>query len=110
MLTTYETRLIGRKQIAAALDVHPVTVSRWTAAGRLPVARVGHRLEADAAALVRWRDSVPALAARAQRLARLQLDPLARPGAIASGAVSPCAHPAASAGHDRACPSPARDG
>ncbi len=67
MFAQYPTRILGRKQIAAALDVHPVTVSRWAATGVLPLYRVGARLEADARALAAFRVSRPVVATGSRR-------------------------------------------
>lgn len=37
-------RLVGITQASEYADVHPITIRRWIAAGRLPAYRVGPRL------------------------------------------------------------------
>jgi excisionase family DNA binding protein len=45
LLTDNKPRdLVTQKEVAALLNVHPITVSRWTVAGLIPCYRVGRIL------------------------------------------------------------------
>lgn len=41
---TTSRRLVGITEASDYADVHPITIRRWIAAGRLPAYRVGPRL------------------------------------------------------------------
>jgi excisionase family DNA binding protein len=42
--TTATRRLVGITQASEYADVHPITLRRWVAAGRVPAYRAGPRL------------------------------------------------------------------
>ncbi len=42
--TAASRRLVGINQASEYANVHPITIRRWIAAGRLPAYRVGPRL------------------------------------------------------------------
>jgi excisionase family DNA binding protein len=48
--------MLDGSQVAEILSMHPFTVRKWVAAGKIPYVRLGGRVKFDPGALAAWFD------------------------------------------------------
>jgi excisionase family DNA binding protein len=48
--------MLDGSQVAEMLTIHPVTIRKWVAAGKIPHVRIGGRVKFDPGALAEWLD------------------------------------------------------